>query len=124
LLRVWGFGGWSQIPPPPLAQEGSSSQVSELEGHEGDVTAVVVMAAAAPPTTAAKLAGSRWTAGLDGGAHLLGLPGRGGGAEGPGRAPRPLHGKLNLLWLLIGFYAELREFEINFANVHAYHLIL
>ena len=65
---------------------------------------------------------------LDGGArrgaHLLGLPGRGGGAEGPGRAPRPLHGKLNLLWLLIGFYAELREFEINSANVRAYHLIL
>ena len=65
---------------------------------------------------------------LDGGArrgaHLLGLPGRGGGAKGLGRAPRPLHGKLDLLWLLIGFYAELREFEINFANVRAYHLIL
>ena len=66
MLRVWGFGGWSQIPPPPLAQEGSSSQVSELEGHEGDVTAVVVMAPPAQPTAAAKLASYCWTAGLDG----------------------------------------------------------
>ncbi|CAD6269264.1 unnamed protein product [Miscanthus lutarioriparius] len=40
--------------------------VSELEGHEGDVTAVVVMAPPAQPTAAAKLASYCWTAGLDG----------------------------------------------------------
>ena len=40
--------------------------MSKLEGHEGDVTAVVVMAPPAHPTTAAKLASYCWTAGLDG----------------------------------------------------------
>ena len=40
--------------------------MSELEGHEGDVTAVVVMAPPAQPTAAAKLASYCWTAGLDG----------------------------------------------------------
>ncbi|RLN00886.1 WD repeat-containing protein 75 [Panicum miliaceum] len=42
--------------------------VSELEGHEGDVTAVVVMPppAGATATPAAKLASNCWTAGLDG----------------------------------------------------------
>lgn len=39
-------------------------QVSELEGHEGDVTAVVV--APPPVAAAAKLASYCWTAGLDG----------------------------------------------------------
>lgn len=42
------------------------SQVSELEGHEGDVTAVVVVAPPAQATAAAKLASYCWTAGLDG----------------------------------------------------------
>jgi NET1-associated nuclear protein 1 (U3 small nucleolar RNA-associated protein 17) len=37
--------------------------VSELEGHEGDVTAVVVVP---PPASVAKLATYCWTAGLDG----------------------------------------------------------
>nr|CAB3462586.1 unnamed protein product [Digitaria exilis] len=42
--------------------------VSELEGHEGDVTAVVVvpLPAAATATAAAKLASYCWTSGLDG----------------------------------------------------------
>ncbi|EES16340.1 hypothetical protein BDA96_08G180000 [Sorghum bicolor] len=40
--------------------------VSELEGHEGDVTAVVVVAPPAQATAAAKLASYCWTAGLDG----------------------------------------------------------
>ncbi|PAN21831.1 hypothetical protein PAHAL_3G492900 [Panicum hallii] len=42
--------------------------VSELEGHEGDVTAVVVVPppAGATATPAAKLASNCWTAGLDG----------------------------------------------------------
>ncbi|KAL6622616.1 hypothetical protein ACP70R_032495 [Stipagrostis hirtigluma subsp. patula] len=40
--------------------------VSELEGHEGDVTAVVVVPPPAAPTAAAKLASYCWTAGLDG----------------------------------------------------------
>jgi hypothetical protein len=43
------------------------SQVSELEGHVGDVTSVVVVAP--PPTAAtaaAKLVSNCWTAGLDG----------------------------------------------------------
>lgn len=70
---------------------------------------------------------------LDGGArraaHLLGLFGRGGGAEGPGWTPRPLHGKLSLLLpqffaALAILYAELREFEIKCANVRACDLIL
>jgi hypothetical protein len=41
-----------------------SPQVSELEGHEGDVTAVVVVAL--PAATTAKLVSNCWTAGLDG----------------------------------------------------------
>lgn len=61
------------------------------------------------------------------GAHLLGLRGGGGSAEGPGRAPCPLHGTLKLLpassipllWLLL-----VSEFEIKYANVHSYVLIL
>jgi NET1-associated nuclear protein 1 (U3 small nucleolar RNA-associated protein 17) len=36
----------------------------ELEGHEGDVTAVVVVAL--PATAAARLVSNCWTAGLDG----------------------------------------------------------
>ncbi|XP_062204036.1 uncharacterized protein LOC133906224 [Phragmites australis] len=40
--------------------------VSELEGHEGDVTSVVVVAAPAQASAAAKLASYCWTAGLDG----------------------------------------------------------
>ncbi|TVU49134.1 hypothetical protein EJB05_00428 [Eragrostis curvula] len=40
--------------------------VSELEGHEGDVTAVVVMAPPPAASAAAKLVNYCWTAGLDG----------------------------------------------------------
>ncbi|GJM95185.1 hypothetical protein PR202_ga11893 [Eleusine coracana subsp. coracana] len=40
--------------------------VSELEGHEGDVTAVAVVAPPAAATAAAKLVSYCWTAGLDG----------------------------------------------------------
>ena len=41
-------------------------QVSELEGHEGDVTAVVVVPPQSSAAAAAKLATHCWTAGLDG----------------------------------------------------------
>ncbi|GJN35466.1 hypothetical protein PR202_gb24246 [Eleusine coracana subsp. coracana] len=48
-------------PPSPL-----NKLVSELEGHEGDVTAVAVVAPPAAATAAAKLVSYCWTAGLDG----------------------------------------------------------
>jgi hypothetical protein len=72
----------SKDPPPPndrfpsptphlpaspaicLLECSVSPQVSELEGHEGDVTAVVVVAL--PAATTAKLVSNCWTAGLDG----------------------------------------------------------
>lgn len=55
-------------PVPHRARVVFVSQVSELEGHEGDVTAVVVVPppAAAKATPAVKLANYCWTAGLDG----------------------------------------------------------
>lgn len=107
----------------------SVSQVSELEGHEGDVTAVVVMPppAGATATPAAKLASNCWTAGLDG--VLIYWDFVAAEAVRKVQVGLPVHSMVSSSCCLLNFvalvkYAELSEFEIKYANVHAYVLIL
>ena len=110
----------------------SVSQVSELEGHEGDVTAVVVVPppAGAAATPAAKLASNCWTAGLDG--VLIYWDFVAAEAVRKVQVGLPVHSMVSsscclsnfVALVIIGLYAELSEFEIKYANLHAYVLIL